>query len=367
MPDWSSPQEIAKEGGILIKFMHALLGLYAYEWLLSLDFEFDLLRGKKKFRWPLIFYFANRYLLLFALIGIITSFDTTKEIDCQAIFTFNQIAGDAAVGLASISLSIRTMAIWAQNRYIVGLLVAVILGHWSLILQGVQLKAVWVPEAGGCVITETNNRILAAIFIYSMVFDFLVLLLNTYKLAGVRSGSDGLLGKSRLAKMIFTDGLIYFILAFIANLLATVFMVLNLNQIMSVIFNVPAAVCSTIVACRVVRRLTSFTQGGPDVYASSQSAGHHLKGPAASLGARGVSSRTSPKHGTAGVHVQAQAYDRISCFVHFSLAKSHSSAMETFTRAEEGMDIEYFGAEMKRPREGSDTDVEVDLEKKGAL
>lgn len=30
---------------------------------------------------------------------------------------------------------IRT-AIWAQNKYIIGLLVLIILGHWSLILQG---------------------------------------------------------------------------------------------------------------------------------------------------------------------------------------------------------------------------------------
>jgi hypothetical protein len=28
------------------------------------------------------------------------------------------------------------MAIWNQNRYIVGGLILVILGHWSLILQG---------------------------------------------------------------------------------------------------------------------------------------------------------------------------------------------------------------------------------------
>ena len=30
------------------------------------------------------------------------------------------------------------MAIWSQNRYIVGGLVLIILGHWSLILQGVH-------------------------------------------------------------------------------------------------------------------------------------------------------------------------------------------------------------------------------------
>jgi len=60
-------------------------------------------------------------------------------------------------------------------------------------------------------------------------------------------------------------------------------MVLNLNQIMSIIFNVPAAVISTvstslseyvpltrpstwqIVACRAVRRLSNFTYDGPEI------------------------------------------------------------------------------------------------------
>lgn len=41
--------------------------------------------------------------------------------------------------------------------------------------------------------------------------------------------------------------------------------------------------------------------------------------------------------------------------------------METFTRAEEEVDTEYFSTEMKRPCEESDTDVEVDLEKNGDL
>ena len=61
------------------------------------------------------------------------------------------------------------------------------------------------------------------------------------------------------------------------------FILLNLNAIMSVIFNVPAAIFSTvsppsildamyanfaslqIVACRAVRRLNKFSQKGPEV------------------------------------------------------------------------------------------------------
>ena len=125
------------------------------------------------------------------------------------------------------------MAIWSQNRYIVGGLVIVILGHWSLILQGapfpcrmdfhsdgliaffigVQLKATWIPGVG-CQITETHNKNFAAIFIYSMCFDFIVLLLNIYKLIGITSSpSRDLKGRGRLTHMIFTDGLIFFILA----------------------------------------------------------------------------------------------------------------------------------------------------------
>lgn len=136
-----------------------------------------------------------------------------------------------------------------------------------------------------------------------MCFDLVVLVLNAYKLLGINSKNQGF-GASRIAKMIFEDGLIFFFIAyaknnstvteleltpvifrFLANLLATVFMLLDLNQIMSVIFNVPAAVASTvslspitprvfsdrptfssqIVACRVVRRLTNFTNQGPEI------------------------------------------------------------------------------------------------------
>jgi len=71
--------------------------------------------------------------------------------------------------------------------------------------------------------------------------------------------------------------------SFLSNFVATVFIVLNINKIMSLIFNTPAAVISTvstslseyvplkrpstcqIVACRAVRRLTNFTYDGPKI------------------------------------------------------------------------------------------------------
>jgi hypothetical protein len=239
------------------------------------------------------------------MIGIVIGLDTEAEIQCQALFTFNQLAGDAAVGLASINLAIRTMALWSLNRWIVGGLTVVILGHWTLILKGVLVTATWVPGQG-CVIEGTDNSILAAIFIYSMAFDFIVLVLSAYQLFGVGFGikrGTGL-AKSRIGQMLFGDGLIFFLIAFLANLIATVFMLLDLNPIMSVIFNVPAAVFSTIVACWAVRRLTNFaTTAGTNVCVQSSFpvSKIHIGRP-----------RSTDSVASAGVHVHVESYTR-SC------------------------------------------------------
>ncbi|KAH7887016.1 hypothetical protein F5I97DRAFT_1872347 [Phlebopus sp. FC_14] len=257
MVEWQSSAEVVADTSIFIKFMHALMGLYAWEFLISLNFDWAIFTGKKKFRWPLLFYFAGRYLLLFAMIGILIALDTPTELNCQALYVFDQLAGDAAVGLASINLSLRTIAIWSHNKWIILVIVAIVLGHWSLILQGVLLTATWIPGVG-CAIVKSNTTILAATFIYSMCFDFIVLCLTTYKLAWTPRHAGPAGAHNKLVHMIFSDGLVYFIIAFLANLIATIFMILNLNAIMSVIFNVPAAIASTIVASRVVRRLFNF-------------------------------------------------------------------------------------------------------------
>lgn len=102
-----------------------------------------------------------------------------------------------------------SMAVWGQKWYIVAPLVAIILGHWSLLLHGILLTAEWVPGEG-CVIVSTDSKLLSATFIYSMAFDFIVLCLTGWKLAWPTGG------KSQLVQMIFTDGLIYFIIAYVS-------------------------------------------------------------------------------------------------------------------------------------------------------
>lgn len=79
---------------------------------------------------------------------------------------------------------------------------------------GVLLKVIWV-QGVGCTIVKSNTTILAATFIYSMSFDLIVLCLTAYKLAWTRrvSGTSGI--HSKLVRMVFSDGLVYFILAYV--------------------------------------------------------------------------------------------------------------------------------------------------------
>ncbi|KAI9465345.1 hypothetical protein BJY52DRAFT_1388813, partial [Lactarius psammicola] len=251
MVDWHSPTQLARDAQAFSNLIHVLFGLYLWEFCVSFQFDLSFISGKRKFRWPLTFYFCGRYSLLAALIGIIIALNAQSELNCQALYTFNQCMGNLAIGMASVNLSLRTMAVWGQKWYIVGALVAISLGHWSLLLHGILLTAVWVP-GGGCAITSTDSKLLSATFIYSMTFDLIVLLLTASKL--VRPSG----AKSQLVNMMFADGLYYFIIAFLANLIATVFMTLDLNAVMSIIANVPAAIASTIAASRVVRRLANF-------------------------------------------------------------------------------------------------------------
>ncbi|KAI8976582.1 hypothetical protein BD414DRAFT_158407 [Trametes punicea] len=348
MVNWQSPEELANDGAAFDKFMHTLLGLYIWEFVTSLPFDWDFICGKRKFKWPLIFYFAGRYFLLFALIGIAIALNVTRPVNCQALYTYNQIFGNASIGLASINLSLRTMAIWSQVWSIVGLLVIVILGHWSLLLHGILLKAAWIPGQG-CVITHTSNKLLAVTFIYTMCFDFLVLVLAGYKL-GITS--VGRKNRSKIVKLIFDDGLIYFVVALVSNIIATTFMLVNLNAVMSIIANVPAAIASTIVACRVVRRLTNYTTEGVEVFGTTQAStlAFHKSGRFSRGGMLSMSEK-KPE----GVHVQMDTFATAPG----ELSPSDLSYVQydASGRIIKTTDVEVFDIEANSPKESKHHDL----------
>lgn len=133
--------------------------------------------------------------------------------------------------LLYFDLTVHSIAIWSSNKYIVGGLILAIIGQWSLIFQGHlickrklaqfsscsfwfvvgHLKADWTADNLHCVSKSTNKKILSAFFIYAMCLDLIVLLLTSYKLFVLNPSKIS--GKSRIAQMIYVDGISFFVVA----------------------------------------------------------------------------------------------------------------------------------------------------------
>ncbi|CAL1698753.1 unnamed protein product [Somion occarium] len=260
MPDWTSPEQLALSSDVLVKLTHAVVGVYLWEFLQSLDFDWSFLSGKRKFKWVMTFYFLVRYTALAAFLTSLVVFDVKTEINCKAVLAVFQFTGSAVGGFSSINFALRTIALWQRHWTICILMTLLILGHWSLILHGLLIEGVYVPGQG-CVITNIHNTVLTANLIYSMVLDFIVLALTSWKTIKLRNKS-----RKSLGGLIIQDGLIFFASSVCGNVIAAVFMILNLSPVMSVIFNIPAAAISAIAATRAVRKLTRWTHDGPHIF-----------------------------------------------------------------------------------------------------
>ncbi|KAJ3485319.1 hypothetical protein NLI96_g5035 [Meripilus lineatus] len=106
----------------------------------------------------------------------------------------------------------------------------------------------------------TLNLAIRAAIIFSTCMDLIALVLCAWKVLPKRSYS--------VPQLMFKDGLVYFVVAFVLSIPLAVLALLNLNTIMNFIFIGPAATINTTVASRAVRRLSTFTttSSGPTVY-----------------------------------------------------------------------------------------------------
>ncbi|KAL5508329.1 hypothetical protein ACEPAH_5948 [Sanghuangporus vaninii] len=275
MVDWNSDAEILKDQRAFESLIYALFGLYVWEMCQTSSVEWSLITRRRKFRWPMVrftssnkplsstFYFLCRYCLLWALIGLIISFNVTREINCGALYTFNSWTGNMAILSASTSLMIRTIAIWERKLTVVIPLLILCLGHWGLLYHGIIIvRATWDPLTGSCAVNQTNSAILKFTFFATMGFDLIIFVFTSTAL--LRNST-----RSGLWHLLFRDGLIYWAVTFSVNSIPAVLDSLDLNTPMNIIATVPAATVSAIAACRCVVRLQEY--GTSDVYVNNAS------------------------------------------------------------------------------------------------
>ncbi|KAG9043616.1 hypothetical protein FS837_009332 [Tulasnella sp. UAMH 9824] len=168
MVNWTDPARIAEDAAIFSKLMLVCIGIIGWEIIVTFPYDWTILSGKRKFKYPMGFYFACRYSLFFSLIGINIALNSTTKLNCQALYVFNQLMGNIAIATASTLLMLRTIAIWSRNIMVVVPLVILALGQWGILLHGViTVHAVYSDVARSCVVTDTLPIFLDLIYVYS--------------------------------------------------------------------------------------------------------------------------------------------------------------------------------------------------------
>jgi len=84
MVNRQEPALVLKDYIALIKLNHVIAGIYIWETLLTVDFEFDVIRRKRPYRWTIWIYLGTRYTGLLAFICLFIVMDGPR-ISCESV------------------------------------------------------------------------------------------------------------------------------------------------------------------------------------------------------------------------------------------------------------------------------------------
>jgi len=236
-----------------VKLLHVMGGLYIWEYFTSIWFEWQIIKGRRRCRWTIWLYSSCRLTALIAIILIFLGFDTTHQINCKVwikcVFFFAYLAFVFASGL----IILRIIAIWEKNLIVTAISISAWLAVIAVYIRGIaRANAVWDQSANTCVILNTRHCIEPITI--TLAEDLLLLALM---LSGLRRyGEAGMFG---LWRFLYNQGLFWLALVTIAEIPPTVFIILNLNDYLNLMFQVPELIMMAVGASRIYRCLADYT------------------------------------------------------------------------------------------------------------
>ncbi|KAN0141798.1 hypothetical protein V8E53_000260 [Lactarius tabidus] len=272
MVDFQNPAVIEKDFLAVVKLWHLVDGIFLWEFFITLDYEWSIIRGHRPYRWTIWIYSLARVCTLIAVILNMLAFDSSTPINCQVgiIFPvpptlgltkndsaklwviFELISASLAFAAASILIVLR-MCVYFLSSNGADLPQSVLICDggfvespsgmgtelpWQLryalgtpTLRSLStLHAAWVPTQSVCVVlnTESTRKNVTA----TLVTDVVLLLTMLVGLLRMRLHGNSMFG---LAEILWRQGLIWLFLATVAEVTPAVFIGLNLNGKINVI------------------------------------------------------------------------------------------------------------------------------------
>ncbi|KAH9971007.1 hypothetical protein BGW80DRAFT_1228801 [Lactifluus volemus] len=152
-----------------LKVFHTFAGVFIWEYIITLDFEWEVYTGVRPWRWSYIAYITARTLTVTAVIIGLVGFNLTREFSCEA--WLRSVLATAWFGGcgASFLLLLRGVAIWNRDYRIMELAGFVWLVDLSAACYAISRgQSRWSPLLRTCVVTNTEE------FKWSILMRFIV-------------------------------------------------------------------------------------------------------------------------------------------------------------------------------------------------
>jgi len=130
----------------MVKLWHVLNGLFIWEFVISVDYEWSVIRGHRQYRWTIWIYSLTRVCTLIAVILNMLGLDSSSPINCQLWIIFELIFSYSAFAGASLLIVLRIIAIWDRNRIAVAIAICAWITNIGFLVHTIALiHATWAP------------------------------------------------------------------------------------------------------------------------------------------------------------------------------------------------------------------------------
>ncbi|KAI0252528.1 hypothetical protein BJV78DRAFT_1124671 [Lactifluus subvellereus] len=198
MVNYHDPAVLAADFSAFIKLIHALYGLYLWEYFSTLWFEWSFITGKRPYRWTIWVYVGIRLATLLCVVINLIGYNTRNRIDCQVLMVPVVIAAYTAFALGSFFMILRIIAIWGAHKWVL----AVSVGVW-LINIAFMIRTYWEPTILTCVLDDSRKSL--ANTTTTFCTEFFLLLVMIIGLVRQRDHNIG--------RLLFRQGLVWLAVA----------------------------------------------------------------------------------------------------------------------------------------------------------
>jgi len=260
MDNFRDPAEVAQDQLVVTKLSHAMAGLYAWEFITTLDYEWSIIRGHRPYRWTIWVYSLTRVAGLVSLTLNVVGTDVMIY-NCEVGILFELAFGYLAIVSGSLLIVLRIIAIWNKNKIMSVIATIVWVVNVSCLIQGIaRIRTTRAPVAATCVVLNVPSTKLNVVVTLSTDIVLLVIvLIGLLRLGFHERGAFG------MGHLLWRQGLIWLLIATLAGVPPTVSICLNLKDPYNYMFQITSMVAMSISATRIHRHLADFASAIVDI------------------------------------------------------------------------------------------------------